>query len=37
MIVFLKMAWFLFIALFPCWFGLIGTLYLLIMEWRDKR
>ena len=32
MIVFLKMAWFLFIAFFPLWFGLIGGSYLLIKE-----
>ncbi len=36
MIVFLKMAWFLWIALFPLWFGLIGGLYLLFLEWRDN-
>lgn len=32
MIVFLKIVWFLWIALFPLWFGLIGGLYLLIKE-----
>ena len=32
MIVFLKSAWFLFIAMFPLWFGLIGSCVLLIEE-----
>ncbi len=30
--VILKMAWFLFIALFPLWFGIIGGLYVLYLE-----
>lgn len=32
MIVFLKMAWFLFIAFLPLWTGIIGCLYCMYLE-----
>ena len=32
MIVLLKMAWFLWIALFPCWVGIICGIYMMIKE-----
>jgi len=36
MIVFLKMVWFLWIALLPLWFGIIGGLYCLYLEWKGE-
>lgn len=37
MIVFLKMVWFLWIALFPLWFGIIGGLYCWYLEWKGDK